>query len=147
MLEAASTSETWHIAKNSHHHTHCLEDLKFPFLFLLYLGRFTRIQDWIPFLYVDVSELPLMTAKWQHAPPWIDALKYNVAVYSNNELRENETYEGPFPMASELHYLFYPNSVPGTYHFELAIISNSCDSNICHISRSPDIVVGKCSSC
>ncbi|XP_021922250.1 uncharacterized protein LOC110831030 isoform X3 [Zootermopsis nevadensis] len=109
---------------------------------LEHIGRFTRIQDWIPFLYVDVSELPLMTAKWQHAPPWIDALKYNVAVYSNNELRENETYEGPFPMASELHYLFYPNSVPGTYHFELAIISNSCDSNICHISRSPDIVVG-----
>jgi hypothetical protein len=88
-----------------------------------------------------------MSAKWQHAPVWIDAWKYSVAVYNNYELRENVTYEGPFPASSELQYVFHCDSVPGTYHFELSIVSNNCDSNICHISRSPDIVVGKYSSC
>lgn len=125
---------------------HLKQSAEQNFFFFFLLERFTSIQDWTPFLYVDVSELPVLIAKWQHAPVWIDAWKYNVAVYNNNELIENVTYEGPFPVTSELHYVFYSDSVPGRYHFELSIVSNSCDSNICHVSRSPNIVVGKYSN-
>ncbi|KAJ4434081.1 hypothetical protein ANN_16401 [Periplaneta americana] len=96
-----------------------------------------------PLLYVDVSSLPVLVAYWRHAPPlWMDDWKYVVTVWDGHNLRDNTTFEGPFRVEAVLSFEFSTNSVPGVYHFEVTVLSNSCKAGVCHVSRSPDIVVG-----
>lgn len=98
-----------------------------------------------PLLYVDVSSLPVLVAYWRHAPPlWMDDWKYVVTVWDGHNLRDNTTFEGPFRVEAVLSFEFSTNSVPGVYHFEVTVLSNSCKAGVCHVSRSPDIVVGAC---
>jgi hypothetical protein len=46
-------------------------------------------------------------------------------------------------MASEFNYVFYSRPAPGTYHFDVSVVSNSCSSGVCCILRSLDTVIGK----
>jgi hypothetical protein len=105
------------------------------------------LQNWSSLLYVDISESPVLTAKWQQAPSRFGIQKYRVQVFNKVEgsemnLQASEVIPGT-SMDRELSYKFDTFHVPGDYHFEVCILSDSCADGLCKISKSPDVTVRK----
>ena len=107
----------------------------------------TTLQNWTSFLYVDTSDLPFLTVRWQQVP-----LRFGVQNYSLEMFRKVEGSEMNL-MASEvvhgtddnreLSYKFDNILASGVYHFEVRVLSNTCTNGRCQVSRSPDIPVRK----
>jgi hypothetical protein len=125
----------------------------FLFLYLVFTYLFifpeqgTELQNWTSFLYVDISELPRLTAKWQQAPSRFGVQKYRLQVFRKREgsemnLQASEVIQGTNE-GHELSFNFdtFPSS--GVYHFEVCILSDNCTSGVCQISRSPNVTVRK----
>lgn len=105
------------------------------------------MQNWISFLYVDVSDLPLLTAKWQQAPSHFGVQKYRLQVFRKGEdseinLQASEVVQGNTE-GHELSFSFDTFPASGDYHFEVSILSDNCTNGVCQVSRSPDVPVRK----
>jgi hypothetical protein len=100
------------------------------------------LTQWTPFLYVDVSESPSLTVRWQQAPLNFGVRKYELKVYDRNELKETKVFI--ITDEEELSYK-YSEHFPtyGEYKFEVRVLHDSCKNGVCPVSQSPEIVVGE----
>jgi len=107
----------------------------------------TTLQNRTSFLYVDTSELPVLTARWQQVP-----LRFGVQNYSLKMFRKLEGSEVNLLASAvvhgtddnrELSYKFDDVLASGVYHFEVRVLNNTCTNGLCQVSRSPDIPVRK----
>jgi hypothetical protein len=120
----------------------------FLFVFILFFPeQGTELQNWTSFLYVDISELPLLTAKWQQAPSHLSVQKYRLQVFRKREgsemnLQASEVIQGTNE-GHELSFNFDTFPASGIYHFEVCILSDNCTNGVCQVSRSPDVTVSK----
>jgi hypothetical protein len=110
-------------------------------------GPQTQLQNWSSLVYVDVSESPVLTAKWQQAPSHFGVQKYRVQVFnkvdgSEMNLQASEVIPGT-NKDHELSYKFDGFRTSGDYHFEVCILSDNCTDSLCKVSKSPDVTVCK----
>jgi hypothetical protein len=115
--------------------------------FIFLSGPGIQLQNWTSFLYVDVSELPALTAKWQQAHSHFGVQKYKLEVFNKIEssginLQASEVILGT-DEDHELSYKFETFFTCGDYHIEVYILSDNCINGMCKVSRSPDITVRK----
>ncbi|KAJ9588294.1 hypothetical protein L9F63_018346, partial [Diploptera punctata] len=101
------------------------------------------IEDWIPFIYVDVTEVPVLTARWQRAPSHMSVRSYRIRVFKDGASVESSIWRGPFEEEHEQLYIYDTNNVSGIYHFEVTVEGDYkyCDAGLCRTARSPDIIV------
>jgi hypothetical protein len=93
-------------------------------------------------MYVDVSESPSLTVRWQQAPLNFGVRKYELKVYDRNELKETKVFSSTDE--EELNYKYneyFPTY--GEYKFEVRVLHDSCKNGVCPVSQSPEIVVGE----
>lgn len=107
----------------------------------------TPLQNWTSLLYVDTSELPFLTARWQQAPSRFGVQNYSLEVFRKVEgaemkLQASEVVHGTDDNR-ELSYKFDSVPASGVYHFEVCVLSNNCTNGRCRVSGSPDIPVRK----
>jgi hypothetical protein len=105
------------------------------------------LKNWTSFLYVDISELPLLTAKWQQAPLHFGVQKYRLQVFRKREetemnMQASEVIQGTNE-GHELSFTYDTFPASGVYYFEVCILSNNCTNGVCQVSRSPDVTVRK----
>lgn len=105
----------------------------------------TTLQNWTSFLYIDTSESPFLTARWQQVP-----LRFGVQNYSLKMFRKLEGSEMNLQASAvvrgtddnrELSYKFDDVLASGVYHFEVRVLNNTCTNGLCQVSRSPDVHV------
>lgn len=106
-----------------------------------------ELQNWTSFLYIDVSELPILTARWLQAPSQFGVQKYRLEVFkkvagSEMNLQASEVIQGTND-DHELSYKFDTFLSSGVYHFEVCIVSDNCTNGLCQVSKSPDVPVRK----
>jgi hypothetical protein len=102
----------------------------------------TSLSQWAPFLYIDVTESPTLTVRWQQAPQRFGLQKYELKVYDKDELKETKVFSGT--EEEELRYTYreyFPTY--GKYRFEVHVINDSCNNCTFPTSGSAEICVGK----
>jgi hypothetical protein len=119
----------------------------FLYIFYFFPEQGTKLQNWTSFLYIDESELPLLTAKWQQAPSHFGVQKYRLQVFREVEgseinLQASEVIQGTNE-GHELSFNFDTFPASGVYHFEVCVLSDNCTNGVCQISKSPDVTVRK----
>jgi hypothetical protein len=107
----------------------------------------TTLQNWALFLYVDTSELPFLTARWQQVPVHFGVQNYSVKLFgkldgSEMSFQASEVVHGTNDNR-ELSYKFNKVPASGIYHVEVRVLSNTCPNGLCQVSRSSDILVRK----
>jgi len=98
-------------------------------------------------LYVDTSEMPFLTARWQQVPLRFGVQNYRLEMFrklegSEMNLLASEVVHGTNDNR-ELSYKFDSILASGVYHFEVRVLNNTCTNGLCQVSRSPDIHVRK----
>jgi len=112
------------------------------FFWIVDLTNKEDLTEWIPFIYVDVSESPALTVRWLQAPPSFGITKYELKVYGRDELKETKVFsstnEEELSYTYSEYFLMY-----GEYRFEVRLHNDSCKNCTYLKSESPVINVGK----
>jgi len=107
----------------------------------------TTLQNWTSFLYVDTSESPFLTARWQQVPLRFGVQNYSLKMFGKLEGSEMNLQASAVVRGTddnrELSYKFDDVLASGVYHFEVRVLNNTCTNDLCQVSRSPDIPVRK----
>lgn len=112
------------------------------FFWIVDLTSKKDLMQWTPFLYVDVSESPSLTARWLQAPQSFGVTKYELKVYGRDELKETKVFSST--NEEELSYMYSDNfPMYGEYRFEVRLHNDSCKNCTYLKSESPVINVGK----
>jgi hypothetical protein len=117
-------------------------------MIVLFSEDSASLQEYTPFLYVDITDSPKLTARWQQAP--FPDLKYQVEIYQVEERSEKALVHSAVVDGTdneeELSYSYNGIPMSGRYHVEIRVLSNKCDKGKCNVSVSPDLEIGKCLS-
>ncbi|PSN52104.1 hypothetical protein C0J52_04337 [Blattella germanica] len=108
------------------------------------IGNEVKIQNWIPFMYVDISEMPVLTARWEHFSSAYSYIRYHIRVFKDGILAESVIRRRPF-VDLEIAYVYDTKNSTGIYHFEVTVESDyvSCYNSQCRTAISPAIIVGR----
>jgi hypothetical protein len=107
----------------------------------------TPLQNWTSFLYVDTSERPFLTARWQQVPVRFGVQNYSVELFrklegSKMNLQASEVVHGTNDNR-ELIYKFDKILASGFHYVEVRVLSTTCTNDLCPVSRSLDILLRK----
>lgn len=93
---------------------------------------------WQVFMYIDITELPILTLHWESLLE--KARKFHIEVFVNNKLVKSENSTGGLDKYGQFVYSYDVGSNSGKIHFTVRTLHEECNDK-CALYRSPTIDV------